>query len=183
MVRDAGFEICRAPSTVAISGAKKIHRPLFCRPDFLSTLEERSPVLHRGRAPRPSHQQGASPPQRQKRIKSSCYIVAATGGTPGVKNLKKRLRPVSSDTSGKETGIMNELPRDILHCIGNTSLLALRNIVPEDLGSRILKWDAMSPFTGCRRLFPIRGLQLPVLCEIVENDVRQNASRYRYRDG
>jgi cysteine synthase len=32
---------------------------------------------------------------------------------------------------------MNELPRDILHCIGNTSLLALRNIVPKD-GSRIL---------------------------------------------
>ena len=25
---------------------------------------------------------------------------------------------------------MNELPRDILQCIGNTSLLALRNIVP-----------------------------------------------------
>ncbi|MGA2963717.1 MAG: cysteine synthase family protein [Candidatus Korobacteraceae bacterium] len=32
---------------------------------------------------------------------------------------------------------MNELPRDILHCIGDTSLLALRNIVPEN-GSRIL---------------------------------------------
>ena len=32
---------------------------------------------------------------------------------------------------------MNELQRDILHCIGNTSLLALRNIVPEN-GSRIL---------------------------------------------
>ena len=32
---------------------------------------------------------------------------------------------------------MNELPRDILHCIGNTSLLALRNIVPGN-GARIL---------------------------------------------
>jgi cysteine synthase A len=32
---------------------------------------------------------------------------------------------------------MNELPRDILHCIGHTSLLALRNIVPKN-GSRIL---------------------------------------------
>jgi len=32
---------------------------------------------------------------------------------------------------------MNQLQRDILHCIGNTSLLALRNIVPEN-GSRIL---------------------------------------------
>lgn len=32
---------------------------------------------------------------------------------------------------------MNELQRDILHCIGNTSLLALRNIVPGN-GARIL---------------------------------------------
>jgi cysteine synthase len=32
---------------------------------------------------------------------------------------------------------MNELQRDILDCIGNTSLLALRKIVPEN-GSRIL---------------------------------------------
>ncbi len=32
---------------------------------------------------------------------------------------------------------MNELQPDILHCIGNTSLLALRNIVPEN-GARIL---------------------------------------------
>lgn len=32
---------------------------------------------------------------------------------------------------------MNKLQRDILHCIGNTSLLALRNIVPQN-GSRIL---------------------------------------------
>jgi cysteine synthase A len=32
---------------------------------------------------------------------------------------------------------MNELPRNILHCIGNTSLLALRNIVPGN-GARIL---------------------------------------------
>ena len=32
---------------------------------------------------------------------------------------------------------MNELPRDILQCIGNTSLLPLRNVVPKN-GSRIL---------------------------------------------
>ena len=32
---------------------------------------------------------------------------------------------------------MKELQPDILHCIGNTSLLALRNVVPEN-GSRIL---------------------------------------------
>jgi cysteine synthase A len=37
----------------------------------------------------------------------------------------------------KGSGILNELQRNILHCIGNTSLLALRNIVPGN-GSRIL---------------------------------------------
>jgi cysteine synthase A len=36
-----------------------------------------------------------------------------------------------------ETGMMKQLSRDILHCIGNTSLLALRKVVPEN-GSRIL---------------------------------------------
>ena len=40
---------------------------------------------------------------------------------------------------------MNELPRDILHCIGNTSLLPLRNIVPGN-GSRILlKLESENP--------------------------------------
>ena len=40
---------------------------------------------------------------------------------------------------------MNELPRDILHCIGNTSLLPLRNIVPKN-GSRILlKLESENP--------------------------------------
>ena len=34
-------------------------------------------------------------------------------------------------------GILDEPKRDILQCIGNTSLLALRNIVPDN-GSRIL---------------------------------------------
>src|SRR5205823_6885989 len=41
--------------------------------------------------------------------------------------------------------IMNKLRPDILHCIGNTSLLALRNIVPEN-GSRILlKLESENP--------------------------------------
>src|SRR5205807_6633266 len=40
---------------------------------------------------------------------------------------------------------MNEWPRDILRCIGNTSLLALRNIVPKN-GSRILlKLESENP--------------------------------------
>ena len=40
---------------------------------------------------------------------------------------------------------MNEVQQDILHCIGNTSLLALRNIVPQN-GSRILlKLESENP--------------------------------------
>ena len=40
---------------------------------------------------------------------------------------------------------MNGLQRDILHCIGNTSLVALRNIVPGN-GSRILlKLESENP--------------------------------------
>ena len=40
---------------------------------------------------------------------------------------------------------MNRLPRNILECIGNTSLLALRNIVPKN-GSRILlKLESENP--------------------------------------
>ena len=40
---------------------------------------------------------------------------------------------------------MNALPRDILHCIGNTSLLGLRTIAPEN-GSRILlKLESENP--------------------------------------
>jgi cysteine synthase len=40
---------------------------------------------------------------------------------------------------------MNELKRDILHCIGNTSLLTLRNIIPKN-GSRILlKLESENP--------------------------------------
>lgn len=43
----------------------------------------------------------------------------------------------SSFTSIKKTGDMKELKQDILHCIGNTSLLALRHVVPAN-GARIL---------------------------------------------
>jgi len=40
---------------------------------------------------------------------------------------------------------MNELPRDILHCIGDTSLLALRNVAPSN-GSRVLlKLESENP--------------------------------------
>src|SRR5271157_1599805 len=48
-------------------------------------------------------------------------------------------------TSGKGTGSVNGVQQDILHCIGNTSLLALRHIVPRN-GSRILlKLESENP--------------------------------------
>lgn len=40
---------------------------------------------------------------------------------------------------------MNESKRDILHCIGNTSLLALRNIVPENGSCILLKLESENP--------------------------------------
>jgi cysteine synthase A len=40
---------------------------------------------------------------------------------------------------------MNELPRDILHCIGNTSLLALRKIVPKNGARILLKLESENP--------------------------------------
>ena len=47
--------------------------------------------------------------------------------------------------SENATGIMTELPRDILHCIGNTSLLALRNIVPKNRSRILLKLENENP--------------------------------------
>src|SRR5947208_7071771 len=40
---------------------------------------------------------------------------------------------------------MNEPPRDILCCIGNTSLLALRNIAPKNGGRILLKLENENP--------------------------------------
>jgi len=40
---------------------------------------------------------------------------------------------------------MTELPRDILHCIGNTSLLVLRHIVPKDRARILLKLESENP--------------------------------------
>ncbi len=47
--------------------------------------------------------------------------------------------------SKNATGIMTELPWDILHCIGNTSLLALRNIVPKNRSRILLKLENENP--------------------------------------
>jgi cysteine synthase A len=48
-------------------------------------------------------------------------------------------------TIGKGTGIMKELQPDILHCIGSTSLLALRKIVPENGCRILLKLESENP--------------------------------------
>jgi cysteine synthase len=48
-------------------------------------------------------------------------------------------------TPGKSTAIMTKLPRNILHCIGNTSLLPLRNIVPKNGSRMLLKLENENP--------------------------------------
>src|SRR5246127_4344476 len=40
---------------------------------------------------------------------------------------------------------MSKLQRDVLDCIGNTSLLALRNIVPKNGGRILLKLESANP--------------------------------------
>jgi cysteine synthase A len=52
---------------------------------------------------------------------------------------------VSSAHIGKGAGVVNKLSQDILGCIGNTPLLILRNVVPQN-GSRILlKLESENP--------------------------------------
>jgi cysteine synthase A len=53
--------------------------------------------------------------------------------------------PFHQTASGKGTGTMTKLPRDILHCIGNTSLLPLRKIVPKNRSRILLKLENENP--------------------------------------
>jgi hypothetical protein len=87
--------------------------------------------------------------------------------------------PFHQDTSGKLTGIMKELKQDILHCIGNTSLLPLRNIVPKN-GSRILlKLENENP-TGS-----MKDRMALAMIEAAEADgrLRANGSVVEYTGG
>jgi hypothetical protein len=52
---------------------------------------------------------------------------------------------VTGATSGKRPGIVKESQRNILHCIGNTTLLALRNIVPGNGARILLKLEMRTP--------------------------------------
>jgi cysteine synthase A len=53
--------------------------------------------------------------------------------------------PLHHATSGVGIPLMNALPPDILHCIGNTSLLALRHIVPANGARILLKLESENP--------------------------------------
>jgi cysteine synthase len=55
------------------------------------------------------------------------------------------MAPVDHPTAEKAPGIMNEVQRHILQCIGNTSLLALRNIVPRSGARILLKLESENP--------------------------------------
>jgi len=65
---------------------------------------------------------------------------------------------------------MNELPRDILQCIGNTSLLALRKIVPENGARILLKLENENP-TGS-----MKDRMALAMIEAAEADGRLTAS-------
>ena len=71
---------------------------------------------------------------------ASSHLGSATAA--GLLGIEKKGRLGNRDSShgvtlGKGTDIMNQLQQDILHCIGNTSLVRLRNIALAN-GSRIL---------------------------------------------
>jgi cysteine synthase A len=87
--------------------------------------------------------------------------------------------PFHEATSEEVTGIMKELQPDILHCIGNTSLVALRNIVPAN-GSRILlKVESENP-TGS-----MKDRMVLAMIEAAEADGRlaANGSVVEYTGG
>jgi cysteine synthase A len=64
---------------------------------------------------------------------------------------------------------MSELPRSILHCIGNTSLLALRNIVPKNGARILLKLESENP-TGS-----MKDRMAHAMIEAAETDGRLTA--------
>jgi cysteine synthase A len=70
---------------------------------------------------------------------------------------------------------MNEMPRDILQCIGNTSLLALRNIVPENGCRILLKLENENPTGSMKDRMALAMIEaaeadgrLPALGSVVE---------------
>jgi cysteine synthase len=70
----------------------------------------------------------------------------------------------------RQTGIMNALlPRDILHCIGNTSLLPLRHVVPTNRARILLKLESQNP-TGS-----MKDRMALAMIEAAESDGRLGA--------
>src|SRR6267143_1015831 len=70
----------------------------------------------------------------------------------------------------KGTGIMKELQRDILQCIGNTSLVSLRNIAPKDGARILLKLENENP-TGS-----MKDRMALAMIEAAETDGRLTAN-------
>jgi cysteine synthase len=65
---------------------------------------------------------------------------------------------------------MKELPRNILHCIGNTSLLALRNVVPENAARILLKLESENPTSSMKDRMAL------AMIEAAERDGRLTAN-------
>ena len=74
---------------------------------------------------------------------------------------------------------MNDVPRDILRCIGNTSLLALRRIVPSNGARILLKLESENP-TGS-----MKDRQALAMIEAAESDgrLRPGGSVVEYTGG
>src|ERR1700761_1797531 len=74
---------------------------------------------------------------------------------------------------------MNELPRDILQCIGNTRLLPLRSVVPENGCRILLKLEDENP-TGS-----MKDRMALAMIEAAEEDgrLRANGSVVEYTGG
>ena len=70
---------------------------------------------------------------------------------------------------------MNDLQRDILHCIGNTSLMALRKIGPRTAARILLKLESENP-TGS-----MKDRMALAMIEAAEADGRLPAGRFRRR--
>ena len=76
------------------------------------------------------------------------YVLQGQAYTPAVPLHNGIVRTIERrmlDCRRLKSAHMNELPRNILHCIGNTSLLALRNIVPGNGARILLKLESENP--------------------------------------
>ena len=62
---------------------------------------------------------------------------------------------------------MTELPADILHCIGNTSLIALRHVAPANGARILLKLESENPTGSMKDRMARAAIFAAALCSQV----------------